>query len=333
MSKLPDISVAQPGANNGGANKRELFQYESSAMIISNYQAAAVTDSHILKDQLSESQGKRTYHTGDYLLEYQASPGVSLTPQDSTQSYTLVSADNAFGANLVTSPWLDAQSEIASSERGRFVTKIGNLRAKLHDVVVFGLAVQAGSMASPVTGNQGGQVISAVGMTTTPAVFQDGVAQVLSTALQRGMPLADIRGFVSPEVARKVLWANKDLMNRDFDGIGSMAKGVDGMKIYGLPITVAPFLPTTNMTVTGNILAFGLGDPSGAPVLLTKYRADFSKVAAIFMTSDVVAQVTVQDVQVKYDELPQNLSVAVVVSWCNGYGVVNCAGAIILKEA
>ena len=333
MSKLPTISTNNPGADNGGVDKRALLVKETKSMIIENTMARSVTEGHIMIDTAVQASGAQWYSVGQFRLENQAGAGVALTPQDMTQSRITVEKDDPTGANLVTAPHFDQMSEIASAERSRFTRQISELKAKMQDVIVFGLAVKASTQAAPVTGNYGGKKITAANMTTDATVFMDGIMQALALIYERGMPFSDVRCFVSPKVARAVLWTNKDLINRDFDGNGSFANGQPTLRVMGIPVTVSAFLPTTDLTVDANAIAFGLVQPDGTTSLRTKYAADFSKVAAILMTSDVVARVDNRPFTVEYDTQPQNLTESITVSWSDGYGVVNAAGSIVLANA
>lgn len=330
---IPNVTTTTPGSDNGGVDKTALFTKETKDLLIENYTASAVTAGDaIMHDSVFQDQGNRYYPVGDPTFEYQTNPGEALTAQDLLQSKVEVTVDNVFGANVISAPHIDNQSEIATAERARFARKVGDLKAKMHDVVVFGLMVQAGSMASPVTGNFGGSRILKANVRTDPDAFIDAVMSALARILERGMPYSDIRGYISPSIAKNVLWKNKDLFNRELGGVGSLLDGKIGQKVMGIPMIIAPYMPTTDMTTDANVIAFGLKDPAGDALVLDKYRADFSKVAAIFSTSDVVVELSNIPLSVKYDDLTINVAQATVVSWSNGYGVVNCAGSIVIAE-
>jgi hypothetical protein len=119
---------------------------------------------------------------------------------------------------------------------------------------------------------------------------------------------------------------NKELLNRDWGGVGSYAHA-DLPIVAGLPLVVTNHLPQQNDVVDGN------GDYlDGGDIVSAKYAGDYSKVKALIATPDAVGQVKLMDLNVEGQWDIRRQGTLIVAKFLNGSDVLRpeCAQEIVL---
>jgi len=142
-----------------------------------------------------------------------------------------------------------------------------------------------------------GTAITNAAMKTDAVVLAAGIFTAAQVLDENDVPSDQPRfAFVRP-AQKYLLAANKDLLNKDWGGVGSYAKA-EIPQVAGVEIVQTNQLPIT--------------DESADPNVLSKYRGNWSTVAASVVTPWASATVKIQDISTEMDYLVQNQGTLIV---------------------
>lgn len=148
-------------------------------------------------------------------------------------------------------------------------------RNVLRCMLLASTAPETFSGASPA-----GTVTTHASMKVDATVLAAGFFSAAQTMMENDIPEAHKRsGFIRP-AQYFILVANKDLLNKDWGGMGSYA-AADLPQVAGIELVVTNHLPITDESADVNVLA--------------KYRGDWSKTAAVVTTPYAAATVKLKD--------------------------------------
>jgi hypothetical protein len=197
--------------------------------------------------------------------------------------------------------------------RGPYATEMGRELAQQYDLNVAQTAVLAARSASVLTGRPGGSVISAASMLTSGTALSAALFSSAQTFDEKKVGVSDRWGFFRP-AQYYLLAQQKDLINKDYNGAGSIAAGTI-QTVAGIDIVKSNNVPSTNVT-TG----------------LAKYQGDFSLTAGIVMNRWAVGTVQLMDIALESDWEARRQGTFMLAKMAVGHGKLRPECAIEIKQ-
>lgn len=201
--------------------------------------------------------------------------------------------------------------------RSEYSFQAGEALAQHYDKNVARVAVQAARSENPVEGLPGGSVIKNTSMATDSDVLGQSLFLSQQTFDEKDIPESERFAFVKP-AQYYALAQNKTYINRDYDGAGSISKGIIHL-VGGLPIIKTNNLPTQDDTANADINA--------------KYRDDFSDTVGIVMHRSAVGTVKLMDLSMEMEYLIDYQGTLMVAKYLVGHGALRPDGAVELSKA
>ncbi len=167
------------------------------------------------------------------------------------------------------------EAQLHYDVRQPYSQELGRILANTYDANVARVIALSARATSPVTGRPGGSVITAANILTDAAVAEAALFRAAQTLDEKDVGSADRYSAWRP--AQFYLLAQRDrLVDTQLGASGSVAQGVVDT-VAGLPIMKTNHVPSANDTANTAIAA--------------KYRADYSKTAALVWTKMAAATV------------------------------------------
>lgn len=197
--------------------------------------------------------------------------------------------------------------------RSKYSAEIGNALGQAFDKTVAQTAVLAARASSPITGENGGTVLTDANYSTSGAALAAALfdaKQVFDESEVTGTP----RLFLRP-AQHSLMAETTSILNKDWGGAGSFSQGTVG-PVNGVEIIKSNNVPSTNVN----------SGPS-------KYQGNFSTTVGVFMTDMAVGTVKLQDVAIGTQYQLQRLGTLTVGRLAFGSGILRPICAIELKTS
>lgn len=211
-------------------------------------------------------------------------PGNFIDGQKVPHNEMIISVDGLLIAPL----FLDKLDELMNhyDVRGPYATEMGRELAQQYDTNVARTALKAARSTNKLPGRPGGSVITSATMLTSGVELGKAFFAAAQLFDEKKVGASDRNGFFRP-AQYYLLAQNKDLINKDYNGAGSIAKGTIDT-VADITLVKTNNVPHENVT-TG----------------LAKYQGDFSKTAGIFMNRFAVGTVQLMDIAMESDWEPR----------------------------
>lgn len=278
----PNATILNYGQINGSgaldANFLKLFGGEVWAA----YQQDVVTDARHYQRSITSGKSIQFPMTGKVTVGYHTA-GTMLVGQSSNNAEKVVVIDDLLVGDVFFDKLTEAKSHY--EVRSIYSSELGSELANNKDVNVLRCMILAARASNPVTGLDGGtQLTSATTLYKTSATDLAGGIFAAKQALVEKKVKEEANAFMKP--AQYFLLAqNVNLINKDWGGAGSYSDG-SIVRIAGVPLVLTNNLPSADDSANG--------------ALPTKYRADYTKTAAVVATR--MAAVTVQLLGITFEQ-------------------------------
>lgn len=237
--------------------------------------------------------------------------GTELTGNQVAMNERVITVDDMLVGHIFSADWDEAVAHFET--RGKYASEISQSLARKFDATVAQVGVLAARASSPITGENGGTVLTDANYGTSGAALAAGAfdaRQVFDEANVTGTA----RMFVRP--AQYYLMAETtSLLNKDWGGQGSFANASIPM-VGGLEIVKTNQLPNTNVN----------SGPS-------KYQGNFTTTVGLVMTDFAVGTVKLVDVSVNSKYMLERLGTLVVGNLAFGSDVLRPICAIEMKTS
>ena len=279
------VSPTELGANNFGADRKELFLEIFSGEVMNAFNMATVTASRHKVRTISEGKSASFAATGQTTAGYHT-PGEELSFNEIEASQRLINIDSL----LFSAVFIDVLDEAMNhyDVRSEYSKQIGQALAEKWDRDVLSqmvLAARSDSTLSVSAAENTGEIITGA----TPGAiagdytkFVDALYKSAQILDEKNVPSAGRQAFVSPltwytlfrDVGSSPI---ADMVNRDFAGNGSIQSaqmpsiaGFELVKTNNLPDTVVSGAENAdlNLDYTGTIAAVNTPDAVGTVKLL-----------------------------------------------------------------
>lgn len=207
-------------------------------------------------------------------------PGTFIDGQQVGHAETVLTVDGL----LVAPIFVDKVDELMNhyDVRGPYATEMGRELAQQYDINVARTAILAARSANELTGRPGGSQVYHANMLTSGSEIAKASFKAAQIFDEKNVGQSDRWCFLRP--AQYYLVAQeKDYINKDYNGAGSLASGVI-QGVAGLDYIKTNNLPSTNVA-TG----------------LAKYQGDFSGTAGLVMNRWAVGTVQLMDIALESD--------------------------------
>jgi hypothetical protein len=194
--------------------------------------------------------------------------------------------------------------------RGPYATEMGRELAQQYDINVARMAVLAARATNVLTDRPGGSVLDDAAMATSGTVLASTFFSAAQTFDEKKVGKSDRFGFFRP-AQYYLLAQNTTLINKDFNGAGSIAAGKIET-VAGIDLVKTNNVPSTNVTGTvGN-----------------KYNGDFSDTVGIFMNKHAVGTVQLMDISLESEWEIRRQGTFMVAKMATGSGILRPECAI-----
>ena len=328
---MADANVSLQGQNNGAGDVEALFYKVFTGEVLAAFDAKNVMMGRHRVRNISNQKSASFANTGKAYGSIHA-PGSEILGQNMLHSETVISVDS-----LLISPVFIADIYEAMNHyevRRDYSHQCGEALARTFDKSVFRAALAAARATNKITGLPGGTTMTlsagyaAADNATKAAEFAEAIFTARQTFAENDVD--DSAAFV---VVRPVdyfrLVQFKDLLNRDWGGMGSYADATLP-QVAGLPLVVSNHLPGQNDGL--NTHGDGVNVDDNGDIVPVKYADDYSKVQALIMTPEACGTVKLIDTSVRADWDNRRQGTLIVARQAVGHGVLRpeCAQEIVL---
>lgn len=301
---MANVNVSRTGQINLAGDTDALHLTAWSGEVLTAFNASCVyQDKHLVRTITS---GKATQFpaTGTISAAYHT-PGTQLTGTPIAHNERLITIDDVLLANTFIADIDEAKNHY--SVREPITTQLGQALAKAYDKNVARVAVLAARDAATITGEAGGSVIKGGANVATDAeLFKKSIFAAAQLLDEKDVPSPDRYAFVRP-VTYYVAAQTSDLLNKNWDGDGSMSKGVIGT-LAGIAIVKSNHVPHTNELNLTNVPA--------------KYLGDFSKTAFHVMHRNAVGTAKLLELSMQHEYLTLFQATNMVARYAVGHGIL-----------
>lgn len=287
-----------------------LFLKLFSGEVMSAFEKATVFMGKHFMQPISGGKSKQFPILGRNSAAYHT-PGTDILGTAVAHNEKVISVDDMLVSSAFVAEWDEMVNHY--EVRSKYSNEIALALAYKYDQTIAQVGVLAARASSPVTGENGGTVLTDANYGTSGAALAAGCFDAAET-----FDAVDVTGernlFVRP--AQYYLMAETtSILNKDWGGSGSYADG-KVLKVADIGIIKTNHLPSTNVA----------SGPSA-------YQGDFTKTVGLIMTPMAVGSVKLQDVAVgsQYDLF--RLGTLIVGKLAFGAGILRPVCGIELKTS
>jgi hypothetical protein len=307
---MVDYTASRPGQINTAGDETALYLKLFGGEVMTAFEQACKFATAHFSQSISGGKSKTFPILGRTSAAYHV-VGAELTGSTIPHNERVITVDDMLQSNVFIADW-DAMVN-HFEVRSKYTTEIGRALAQRFDKTIAQTGVLAARASSPITGENGGSVLTDANYATSGAALAAALfdaVQIFEESEVTGTP----RLFIRP-AQHALLRETTALYNRDWSGSGSYSEGTIG-KINGVEIVSSNNVPSTNIN-TG---------PS-------KYAGNFSTTVGLFMTDMAVGSVKMADVSVASEYQLSRLGTLIVGKMAFGAGVLRPICAIELKTS
>lgn len=315
------------GANNQGADKRELFLKKFAGEVMTEFETRNIMLSKTKVRTIKQGKSASFPIIGRAGAEYHT-PGKELTGLDGNSSERVITIDDLLVSHRFIANIDEAMNHY--DVRAPYSTAMGQKLAKEMDINILIEVINAARSTATLNDPDafGGSQISNDHFKLNPA--QPAAAQTLTdqiaaltSAIFKAAELFDTKDV--PEEERYIafrpaeyyaLAQNTDLINTLYGGRGAISKG-NVLEIAGLEILKSNNIPSTNTSAKQGTRAH--------------HGVDASSTIAVAWTPDAVGTVKLMDLAMESDYLIAYQGTLMVAKYACGHGVLKPDCAIELK--
>jgi hypothetical protein len=306
---MSDVIVSRLGQVEATGDEFALFLTQFAGEVLTAFKTETKTQGRFLERTIKNGRTAQFPATWKIAGGYHT-PGTPLATQVVKHDQVTLSTDGL----LVAPAFIDIIDEAMNhyDVRSIYTTECGNFLAGEKDKNLLRCALKAAT-----TGNGGDSIFSSASpagtsvthasMKTDAVVLASGIFTARQTFAENDVPSSHkMSAFLRP-AQYFLLAANKDLLNRDWGGVGSFAKA-ELPEVAGVELVMTNNLPITNET--------------GSASVLDKYEGNWSAVAAAVCSPYAAATLKLLDLQTESWYDPRYQGHYVLAKYAMGHGVI-----------
>lgn len=310
---MTDSTVSRLGQVNATGSADALWLKQFGGEILTEFEQATVFKNRHFVRQIKNGKSAQFPMIGTVTSSYHT-PGNFIDGQAVKHAEMVISVDGL----LVAPVFIASIDEMMNhyDVRGPYANELGRELARQYDINVAQKAVQAARATNALTGRAGGTKIEAASMNTSNTVLATALFQAAQTLDEKYVGASDRWAFFRP-AQYYLLAQNTTLINKDYNGAGSIAAGRIET-VAGIDLIKSNNVPSTNVN-TGP----------------TQYQGDYSKTVGIVMNRWAVGTVQLQDIALESEYEIRRQGTFMVAKMATGHDKlrVDCAVELALPAA
>lgn len=325
-------TVQYPGQINNAGDTQALFYKLFTGEVLAAFDAKNVMMNRHRIRNLRGGKSASFANTGKAYGKVHA-PGTEILGSVLPHNETVISVDDLIISDVFIPEIEEAKNHY--EVRRDYSKQCGEALARTFDKQVMRVAASAARSANKITGLPGGETLtlSAGYAAATDAAKAVEFAEALFAARQ-GFDEDDVDTSGAFVLVRPVdyyrLVRNKDLLNKDWGGVGSYAQAELPM-VAGFPLVMTNHIPAQNDLV-GNDAADAINVDDNGDIVTVKYALDYTKLQSLILTPDFGGTVKLIDLSVRGEWDHRRQGTLIVAKQATGHGVLRpeCAKEIVL---
>ncbi len=307
---MTDANPSRLGQANATGATDALFMKLFSGEVMTAFEQGTVFLNHHFVRSISGGKSAQFPMLGRTTAAYHT-VGAELLGNVIAHNERVITVDDMLVAHTFVAEWDEMVNHY--EVRSRYSTEIGRALAQKFDRTVAQVGVLAARASSPITGENGGSVLTDANYGTSGAALASALFDA-KTIFDESDVTGTPRLFLRP--AQHALMAETtSILNKDWGGAGSFSQGTVG-PVNGVSIIKTNNLPSSNIN----------SGPS-------KYQGNFSTTVGLFMTDMAVGTVKLKDVAVASEWQLSRLGWLTVGRLAFGSGILRPICAIELKTS
>ena len=324
---MSNFNPSRLGQENLAGDARALFYKLFTGEVLAAFDAKNVLMGRHRQRNITSGKSAAFANTGRARGRYHT-PGTEINGQNIAKSETVITIDDLLISDVFIANIDEAMNHF--EVRGEYSHQLGEALARTYDKQAFRAAITAARSTNKIPGLPNGTLANLPASYATDSELQK--AQALAAALfaihrtlvEKDVPLEGVTAFLRPE-EYFLLVQNKELLNKDWGGLGSYAQA-DLPMVAGIPLQLTNHLPRQNdatSVVNGELL-------DGVDVVASKYSGDFTKTRMLVMTPEAIGTVNLMDLALESDYSVRHQGTLMVAKKLCGTGVLRpeCAAEI-----
>lgn len=307
---MTDANPSRLGQINAAGANDALFMKLFSGEVMTAFEQGTVFMNHHFVRSISGGKSSQFPMLGRTTAAYHT-VGAEMLGNVIAHNERVITVDDMLVAHTFIAEWDEMVNHY--EVRSRYATEIGRALAQKFDKTIAQTGVLAARASSPITGENGGSVLTDANYGTSGAALAAALFDarvIFDESDVTGTP----RLFVRP--AQHALMAETtSILNKDWGGAGSFSQGTVG-PVNGIEIVKTNNLPNSNIN----------SGPS-------KYQGNFSTTVGLFMTDMAVGTVKLKDVAIASEWQLSRLGWLTVGRLAFGSGILRPICAIELKTS
>lgn len=302
--------VSRVGQINKAGSVDALFLKQFGGEILTEFERTTVFKTRHFIRQIRHGKTAQFPLIGTVTSSYHT-PGEFIDGQSVGHAEVTISVDGL----LLAPVFIDKVDELMNhyDVRGPYATEMGRELAQQYDVNVARTAVKAARSANVLTGRPGGSQIYHANMLTSGPELGKALFKAAQTFDEKDVGTSDRNAYFRP-AQYYLLAQEKDLINKDYSGAGSIASG-RLETVAGIDLIKTNNLPSTNVT-DGN----------------AKYQGNYTGTAGLIMNRWAVGTVQLMDIALDSEWEIRRQGTFMVAKMAVGHGMLRPECAIELTN-
>jgi len=218
---------------------------------------------------------------------------------------------------LISPVFLDALDEAKNhvDYRGEYSRQTGRALARQMDSNIAQVSSLAARATATVTGGFGGTELINAAAAATPSALAAELFNSAQALDEKDVPSEDRVAYLRPAQYWPLINSGLDVINKDFDGVGSVSQGTL-VRVAGLRIRTTNQMPSTNVV-------------AGPPA----YQGDFSNTVAQVTHRSAVGTVKLLDLATEMEYDIRRQGTLIVSKYAMGHGILRPESAVEIRTA
>lgn len=307
---MSNVNPSRLGQVNVAGDTDALYLKVFAGEVINSFNATNVyQDKHVTRE-IAHGKSAQFPAVGKITAAYHV-PGTQLTGTPIAHNERVITIDDLLLANVFIADIDEAKNHY--DVRSEYTTQLGEALAVAYDKNVARNAVLAARASATITGLPGGtEIKGGVNVATDGDLIKAAMFASAQKLDENDVPATDRFAFVRP-VTYYAAAATTDLINKDWAGAGSLAKGTIET-LAGITIVKSNHVPNA--------------DESGNSDIPAKYRGDFSTTAMSIMHRSAVGTVRLMNLSMQSEYLSLFQASNLVARYAVGHGILRPEASI-----
>lgn len=299
---MTDVTVSRTGQINLAGDAKALYLKVFAGEVITTFNANCVFQDKHMTRQIASGKSAQFPAIGKIGAGYHT-PGSMIQGTPIAHNEKVITIDDLLLASVFIADIDEASQHY--DVRSEYTKQIGEALAVAYDKNVARVSVLNARDASTIAGLNGGTTLKAgVNVRTDAALIKNAFFAAARKLDENDVPGSDRYAFMRP-ITYYAAAASPDLLNKDWGGAGSIAKGTFET-LAGITAVKTNNLPNT--------------DESADAGVLTKYRGNYANTAMLIQNRAAVGTVKLMDLSMQSDYLTTHQASLLVGRYAVGHG-------------